>query len=50
MIPASKRLWSIRKGYDGFYYEVRANGVIIDRIRIEEPALSIMKKEGLINE
>lgn len=45
---ASQKLWRIVKEPSGFYYEIRLKGITIDRIRIEEPALSFLKKEGLI--
>lgn len=47
-IPASKKLWKIIKQPEGFYYEIKLDGTIIDRIRIEHPALATLKKEGLI--
>lgn len=47
---SNQKLWRISKGFDGYYYEIKLAGVVIDRIRIEYPALNILKKEGLINE
>jgi hypothetical protein len=45
---SSQKLWKIVKERGNYYYEVKLAGEIIDRIRIEEPTLTIMKKVGLI--
>ena len=45
---SAQKLWRIIKERDNFYYEIRLAGEVIDRIRIEEPALSYLKKEELI--
>lgn len=47
-IPASKKLWKVIKQPDGFYYEIKLDGVIIDRIKIDYPALATLKNEGVI--
>lgn len=46
-IPASYKLWKLIKQPDGYYYEIRLKGIIIDRIKVEYPALATLKKEGL---
>ena len=45
---ASQKLWRITKEPTGYYYEIKLSGVVIDRIPIEEPALQILKKEGIL--
>lgn len=45
---ASQKLWRVIKERDDYYYEIRLAGTTIDRIRVEEPALSFMKKKGVI--
>lgn len=47
---SNQRLWKVVKERGNYYYEIKLAGEIIDRIRIEEPTLSIMKKVGLIYE
>ena len=47
-IPSSQKLWRIVKVRDEYYYELRLAGVTIDRIKIDEPAFSYLKREGLI--
>jgi hypothetical protein len=47
-IPSCQKLWRIVKEVNGYYYEVKLAGVVIDRIKIDYPALAILKKEGLI--
>lgn len=48
MIPACQKLWRITKQTDGYYYEIKLKGVVIDRVRIDYPAIAILKKEELI--
>lgn len=45
---ANQKLWKIIKEPTGYYYEIRLAGTVIDRIKIEEPALGYFKKEGLL--
>lgn len=45
---ANQKLWKVVKECGEYYYEVKLAGEIIDRIRIEEPTLSLLKKVGLI--
>ena len=47
-VPSSKKLWRIVKERDNFYYEIKLDGVVVDRLKVEEPALDYFKKEGLI--
>ena len=47
-IPACQKLWKIVKEPTGYYYEIKIRGVVIDRLKIEEPALSVLEKEGLL--
>lgn len=45
---SNQKLWKIIKEPNGYYYEIRLAGTIIDRIKIEEPTVSILKKCDLI--
>lgn len=45
---SNQKLWKIVKERGEFYYEIKLKGEIIDRIRIEEPTLSLLKKLGMI--
>lgn len=45
---ASQKLWKVIKEPNGYYYEIRLAGMIIDRIKIEYPALQTLKNEGVI--
>lgn len=47
---SSQKLWRVIKEPNGYYYEIRLAGSIIDRIKIEYPALSYLKNEGVIND
>lgn len=42
--PACQKLWRITREPTGYYYEIRLKGVVIDRIKVEEPTLSYLKK------
>jgi hypothetical protein len=45
---ANQKLWKIIKEPGGYYYEIRLAGTVIDRVKIEEPALGYFKSEGLL--
>ena len=45
---SNQKLWKIVRERGDYYYEIKLRGEIIDRIRIEEPTLSILKKVDLI--
>lgn len=45
---SNQKLWKVVKERGGYYYEIKLRGEIIDRIHIEEPTLSILKKLGMV--
>lgn len=45
---SNQKLWRIVREPNGYYYEIKLAGVIVDRIKIEYPAINILKEEGLI--
>lgn len=45
---SNQKLWKIIKERGDYYYEIKLRGEVIDRIRIEEPTLTILKKVGII--
>lgn len=45
---SNQKLWRIIRQPEGYYYEIRLAGIVIDRIKIEYPALATLKQEGLI--
>ena len=45
---SNQKLWKIVKEPDGYYYEIKLAGMVIDRMRVEYPALATLKKEGVI--
>lgn len=45
---SNQKLWKIIKEPNGYYYEIKLAGTIIDRIKVEYPAISTLKKEGII--
>lgn len=46
---ANQKLWKIIKEPTGYYYEIKLAGMIIDRVKIDEPALSILKDEECLS-
>lgn len=45
---SNQKLWKIVKERGEYYYEIKLAGEIIDRIRIEEPTRSILKRLGML--
>lgn len=45
---SNQKLWRIVKQPDGYYYEIKLAGVVIDRLKIDYPALGTLKEEGLL--
>lgn len=45
---SNQKLWKIVKQPDGYYYEIKLAGMVIDRLKIDYPALGTLKNEGLI--
>lgn len=45
---SNQKLWKVEKERGEYYYIIKLRGEIIDRIRIEEPTLSILKRCGLL--
>ena len=45
---SNQKLWRIIKQPNGYYYEIKLAGIIIDRIKIEYPALGTLKQEKII--
>ena len=46
--PSSQKLWRIVKQPDGYYYEIKLAGMVIDRLRVDYPSLGTLKEEGVI--
>lgn len=47
-VPASQKLWRIVKEPTGYYYEIKLSGTVIDRIKVEEPAYSVLKENEVL--
>ena len=45
---SSQKLWRVIKEPSGYYYEIRLKGMVIDRIKVDYPALATLKKEEVI--
>ena len=45
---SNQKLWTVEKNVSGYYYIIKANGMVIDKVKIEEPAYSFLKKAGEI--
>lgn len=42
---ANQKLWRIIREPSGYYYEIKLGGMVIDRVKIDEPALTVLKNE-----
>ena len=45
---SSQKLWRVIKEPTGYYYEIKLAGLVIDRIPVEQPAINILKQEGVL--
>lgn len=45
---SNQKLWKIIKEPNGYYYEIKLAGMVIDRLPINEPVLKVLKNEGVI--
>lgn len=45
---SNQKLWRIVKEPTGYYYEIKLAGTVIDRLKIDYPALGTLKEEGII--
>lgn len=45
---SSQKLWRVIKERERFYYEIKLKGEVVDRLPVDEPALSFLKKEEVI--
>lgn len=45
---SNQKLWRITKEPTGYYYEIKLAGTVVDRIKVEEPALTVLQEEGLL--
>lgn len=45
---SSQKLWKIIEEPTGYFYEIKLHGIVIDRIKIEEPTLSNLKEWEII--
>lgn len=46
---ASEKLWKVVSQLDGYYYELRCKGVVIDRVKITTDKQLELVDMGLIN-
>ena len=45
---SNQKLWRVVKEPNGYYYEIKLAGMVIDRIKIDYPAIATLKKEEVI--
>ena len=46
--PSNQKLWRIVNTLDGYFYEIKLAGMVVDRIPVEEKSLNYLKIEGVI--
>lgn len=47
---SNQKLWRVVKEPSGYYYEIKLAGMVIDRIKVEYPALATLKEECVIED
>lgn len=45
---SSQKLWKIIEEPTGYFYEIKLHGIIIDRVKIEEPTITNLKAMDII--
>ena len=45
---SNQKLWRIVKEPNGYYYEIKLGGMVIDRLKVDYPAIATLKKEEVI--
>lgn len=45
---SNQKLWKVVKEPTGYYYEIKLAGTIVDRIPVDEPALTMLENEGVL--
>jgi hypothetical protein len=45
---SSQKLWRVIKERDDYYYEIRLAGIIVDRVKVDEPALKYLKSKEVL--
>lgn len=45
---SNQKLWKVVKELNGYYYEIKLAGLVIDRIPISDNTLQYLKDEGVI--
>jgi hypothetical protein len=46
MTHPSRKLWKIIKEPSGYYFEIKLDGVVIDRIKVEYGVEKFLKQKG----
>lgn len=46
MTHPSRKLWKVIKEPTGYYYEIKLDGMIIDRIKVEYNTEKFLKQKG----
>lgn len=46
--PSSQKLWRIVQEPNGYYFEIKLKGMVIDRLPINEPTIKVLKEEEVI--
>lgn len=45
---SSDKLWSLKYGIDGWYYEIRLKGRVIDQLTLSQETKRFLENEGVI--
>ena len=46
--PSSQKLWRVVQEPNGYYFEIKLKGMVIDRLPTNEPTIKVLKQEEVI--
>ena len=46
--PSSQKLWRVVQEPNGYYFEIKLKGMVIDRLPINEPVLKVLKNKEVL--
>lgn len=48
--PSNKRLWRVGRDLDGYYFEIKLGGMVVDRFDIDEQTVQMLRREGVVKD
>ena len=48
--PSNTRLWRVCRDLDGYYFELKLAGTVVDRFDIDDQTVRMLRQEGIIKD